>query len=140
MLGAKVTYADSEDRANGNVAVNAIDGDPETFWHTQWEPVETPYPHEIRIDLQKSVSLSGLTYTPRQDMENGRIGKYEVYVSDDLTRWGKPVARGTFAAGSDSQTVPFAAPAKGRYLRFVALSELNGHRFAAIADLDVILP
>jgi hypothetical protein len=139
-LGAKLIFADSEDLANGNMASNAIDDDPDTFWHTQWQPSETPYPHEIRIDLQKTVSLIGMSYTPRQDMENGRIGKYEVYVSDDPATWGEPVARGSFPPGDAVQTVTFLKPVKGRYLRFIALSELNGHPFAAIADLDVILP
>lgn len=139
-LGAKVIFADSEDRANGNLAANAIDGEPDTFWHTQWEPAESTYPHELRIDLQKSMQLTGLLYTPRQDMENGRIGRYEVFVSDNLKNWGEPAARGTFAPGSDSQAITFAKVQRGRFIRFVALSELNGHNFAAIADLDVIRP
>lgn len=139
-LGAKVIFADSEDRANGNLAANAIDGEPDTFWHTQWEPAESTYPHELRIDLQKSMQLTGLLYTPRQDMENGRIGRYEVFVSDDLKSWEEPAARGMFAPGSDSQAITFAKVQRGRFIRFVALSELNGHNFAAIADLDLIRP
>src|ERR1039458_8626057 len=34
-FGAKVIEADSEDSANGNVAANAIDGNPDTIWHTK---------------------------------------------------------------------------------------------------------
>ena len=140
MLGAKVISVDSEDRANGNVASNAIDDDPNTFWHTQWQPSETPYPHEILIDLQKPVRLAGLKYTPRQDMENGRIEKFEVYVSYDRMSWSEPAARGSFIPGGKTQTITFGKPVTGRYMKFIALSEIHGHPFAAIADLDVIIP
>ena len=136
-LGAKVVYVDSEDKANGNVAQNAIDGDPDTFWHTQWQPTETPSPHEIQIDLQKSVGLKGLRYLSRQDMENARIGSFEVYLSDDRENWGKPVAAGWFAHGDDWQLVAFEG--NGRYLRFVALSGLDGQNFVAAAELEVVL-
>jgi hypothetical protein len=136
-LGAKVVYADSEDKANGNVAANAIDGDPETFWHTQWQPVDPPCPHEIQIDLQRSVELAGLRCLPRQDMDNARIGRFEVYLSDDRGNWGTPVATGSFARGWDWQAVSFTG--KGRYLRLVALTGLDGQHYVAAAELDVVL-
>ncbi len=56
-----------------------LDGDPATIWHTSWQPMAQP-PHELILDLKKSVRLCGLTYLPRQDMTNGRIARYEVYV------------------------------------------------------------
>jgi hypothetical protein len=48
-----VLYVNSEETAgSNNVASNALDGDPNTLWHTQYSDVDpdTPYPHEIQLD------------------------------------------------------------------------------------------
>lgn len=52
----------------------------------------------------------------------------------DLERM-KPVAEGTLAAGNGWQTIRLAAPAKGRYLAFVAKSTHAGGDEVAIAEL-----
>jgi len=138
-LGAKVLRTDSEDVIHGNVAANVLDGEPETFWHTQWEPNEPPMPHEIVIEFAPSVELNGIICTSRQDMVNGHIKDFEVYVSDDPAKWGAPVHRGELANTVERQAISFRKSAKGRYLRFVALSEHSGHPYASMAELDVLL-
>jgi hypothetical protein len=55
-LGARVVETDSEDTAHGNVAAHAIDGDPDTFWHTRWTPRNDPMPHHLVIDLGRETS------------------------------------------------------------------------------------
>jgi hypothetical protein len=103
------------------------------------------YPHEIVVGFDKSVSLKGFRYLPRQDMRKGWIGDFEFYVSDDDRDWGEPVVKGRFSGGSQWQTVVFdehaaaASRKQGRYLRLVAVSPLNpAHKFAAIAELDIL--
>jgi hypothetical protein len=122
--GWKVSAVDSQETAAENgAAPNAIDGKPDTMWHTQWSGTPAPLPHEITIDLGASYPVNGLSYLPRQDGgTNGRIGRYEVYVSSDNVNWGTAVAAGEWADTTAEKTVPF--PAKtGRYLRLRALSE-----------------
>jgi alpha-glucosidase len=122
--GWKVSAVDSQETAAENgAAANAIDGKPDTMWHTQWSGTPAPLPHEITIDLDASYPVNGLSYLPRQDSgTNGRIGRYEVYVSSDNVNWGTAVATGEWADTTAEKTVPF--PAKtGRYLRLRALSE-----------------
>ncbi len=137
-LGGKILGADSE--APGFEAAKGIDGNPMTIWHTQYEPNQPDYPHELSIDLGKSVPIHGLSYLPRQDMRNGWISEYEVYVSDDPANWGNAVHHGSFARNNSRQTISFAKPVNGRYVRFVALKGIDGQKFASIAELDVILP
>jgi large repetitive protein len=87
---------------------NAIDGNVMTYWHTQWSSTDDPgHPHELVIDLGSAVEITGFTYLPRQDVENGRIANYEFYVSEDGDDWGEPVASGTFPNGSALQQVTF---------------------------------
>jgi F5/8 type C domain-containing protein len=41
-----------------------------------------PIPHEIQLDLGTARAVTDLYYQPRTDASpNGRIGRYEVYVS-----------------------------------------------------------
>ena len=119
--------------------VNAIDGDPNTIWHTPWENTSPSFPHEIQIDLEKPTKLQGIAYLPRQDHANGRIASYEVYLSDDGAQWGAAVAKGKFPNTNAEQKILFEHPRHARYIRLVALSEVNGNRFASIAELDVII-
>ena len=66
--------ADSQESLN--TAARAIDGDADTFWHTQYKTVKPPHPHRLTIDLGGSFSLSELRYTPRQTTgSNGNIGR-----------------------------------------------------------------
>ncbi len=123
-LAATVTYFDSQEITGENgAAVNAVDGNPATIWHTRWYPTADPLPHEIQLDLGTSSTVTGLSCLPRQDGGiNGRIGQYELYLSTDGTSWGTPVATGTLADTAAPQTVR-CRPTTARYLRLRALTE-----------------
>jgi hypothetical protein len=136
-LGAKVLRVDSEDRAHGHLASMAIDGDPETFWHTRWKP-DDPLPHEIVIDIGREVLLKGVTYLPRQDMANGRIAAAEIYCSNDPAHWGSIVARAKWRNSGEVQSLKFARSIQARYLKLVATREQRGQPFASIAELDIL--
>ena len=117
-------YSDSQELSGENgAATNAVDGSTTTFWHTKWYGGSDPLPHEIQLDLGSTRTVTGLTYLPRQDGgANGRIGKYEVYLSTDGTTWGGAVATGTFADDALLKTVRLW-PATARYIRLRALTE-----------------
>lgn len=65
--GWKAAYADSEEVSSHDVAANAIDGDPQTKWHTQWADGAPGQPHTLVIDLGVPVRFAGFRYLPRQD-------------------------------------------------------------------------
>ena len=50
----------------GYVPVLAIDGDPSTFWHTQFAPDKAALPQSITLNLGKVRTVSALGYLPRQ--------------------------------------------------------------------------
>ncbi|MCW1921487.1 discoidin domain-containing protein [Luteolibacter arcticus] len=133
----KILRADSEAKGEGEAAY-AIDGNPETYWHTQWQGSAPRPPHELAVDLGVKAELSGITVLPRQDQENGRVGEYEVFTSLDGNDWGKPAAKGKFSGGQSLERVPFEKPLTVRFVRLVALSEINGNPWSAIAELDVV--
>jgi beta-galactosidase len=115
----------------------AVDGDPMTFWHSPWCK-KVALPHELVIELKEQVAMQGLTYLPRQNSGSGRIGQYEVFVSSDGKEWGNAVAKGAFSPVSTVQNILFGKSVEARFIRLRALSEQNGHSYAAIAELEII--
>lgn len=88
--------ADSQELVGENgAAINAIDGNPNSIWHTQWRGGNPPPPHWLQVDLGTTALVSGLRYMPRPPATaNGTVAKYVVYVSSDGVNWGSPVAEG----------------------------------------------
>ncbi len=133
-----LVFVDSQDPI-GYPGTNAFDGNPNTFWHTEWRSgqVTTNPPHEIQINTGSSKAINGFTYLPRQDeISNGNIGQYEFYISDSSTTWGTPVMTGTFSNTSTLKTVSF--PAKtGRYIKLRGLTDASGSNYMNIAELDI---
>ena len=114
-----------------------IDDDPATLWHTAWDPV-APLPHSLVIGLKNPQEVFGLKYTPRADMANGRIADYEIYAGDDGHDWQRAAA-GRWPNRAAAQTVRFEKPVAARYLKLVALTEVNGNGFTSAAEIDVLL-
>ncbi len=116
-----------------------IDEDDQTLW--QLHAKDPALPHEVVIDLGQRYDLTGFTYLPPQSRYiDGTVVEYELYVSGNGKKWGKPVAAGTFANIKNSpvlQVVAFPRE-RGRYLRFVALREINDAQRSAIAEIGVI--
>src|SRR5690606_21578421 len=77
-------YVDSEELvAINRAATYAFDGDPATFWITEFFLKKAPLPHEIQINLGSAYEIYELDYLPRQEGTDGTITQYEVYISRD---------------------------------------------------------
>jgi hypothetical protein len=135
----KVVKADSEETAGEDgKAANAVDGDPGTIWHTQWQDANPEPPHEIIIELSQPCRISGFTYLPRQDdSDHGNIKDYEFYVSNDGDDFGKPVKKGTFENSKDKKTATFDS-IQCRFIKLKALSEVNDLAWASAAEIGII--
>jgi len=132
-----ITFVNSEEVILGNhSASNVLDGNPNTIWTTQWNNVEGP--HDIQIDLGAAFTIDAFRYLPRPNSggANGRIAHYHIYVSEDGRDWGSPVANGTFINSQAEQRVAFP-PKTGQFVRLVALTEVNGNRWAAMAEANI---
>jgi hypothetical protein len=115
----------------------AVDGDPDTFWHTEYIGAMPGYPHEFVIDLGKPRTVDGLIYVPRGDgSSNGRVKDYEVYVSDDGKAWGRAVSAGAWANDATTKYAPLP-PTHGRYVKLRGLSEVNNQPYMSAAEIAV---
>jgi hypothetical protein len=65
------------------------------------------------------------------------VKAYEVYLSTDGETWGSPVATGEFKNTTALQTATLKTPTAGRYLKFVANSEINGNAWSSAAEIGI---
>ena len=123
----------------GHEATNAIDGDPDTMWHTSWEGDMPNYPHELVVKFDTDRKLAGFTALPRQDgNQNGWIKDFVFYVSADGKTWGDSVVKGTFAKNAKIKTLKFAKPVTTKFVKLVALSGYADGPWASLAEFNVI--
>jgi tRNA A-37 threonylcarbamoyl transferase component Bud32 len=135
----KFVSVDSEETSGQNgYGENAVDGNPDTYWHTQWQDGSPGLPHEIIIELIPTSTIKGFTYLPRQDeSDHGTIKDYEFYVSDDGQEFGHPVKKGAFKPDKEKKTETFW-PIKCRFIKLRAISEINGLAWTSAAEIGVV--
>ena len=122
----KVTGFSSEADYEGSNAVNALDGDEQTLWHSDWA-YKAGMPQHLTVDLGRDYDLTDVTFLPRQDGgTNGDIFEAEVLVSDTADGYEMDTATsmGTFTFDNDGRVLTdrgdwkqmsFGA-ARGRYV------------------------
>ena len=115
----------------------AVDGNPETFWHSDWM-IGDGLPATFAIELPEMALLRGFRYTPRADMNRGRIADYSLEVSLDGKKWLPWGTDGQFPDSAEKQTVTFAKPVRAKFFRLTAKSDHGGANQAAIAEIELI--
>ena len=133
----QVVFASSEEPDEGE-AVQLVDGDESTIWHTMYSITLAKYPHWVDFDASEPKTMKGFTLLPRQDTGYGRIKNYEIYVSNDGKNWGEPILKGEFDRTADLKKVMFSKPVKARYIRFRALNAHYGVDYASAAEFALI--
>ena len=111
----------------------AVDGDINTFWHSEWSPPH-PLPQSLTVNLGQVRSVHNLHYQPRFDGNlNGTITGYKVYVSMNGTTFTQ-VTSGTWSADARQKTATFTAVA-ARYVRLEAVASVGGS-LASAAEIS----
>lgn len=115
---------------NSGPASRIIDGNPDTFWHTQWqgEGKNPPLPHEIIIDMQTQQDIMSVELYRRRIPNNNKDTKTVVFsISDDKDRW-KEIGLLDFpnAVDPNVQILLLPKPVSGRYFRAMVTASNNG--------------
>ncbi|WHY22128.1 discoidin domain-containing protein [Paenibacillus sp. G2S3] len=125
--------ATSTSNHSGNEASNVIDGEPSTYWHSEWDPM-AELPQSITLDLGKPRMVSKLKYLPRQNgSQNGNITSYELSTSLDGTTFSR-FTSGNWSDDSNEKMATFA-PVTSRYLKLTVTAGHGG--YASVAELHV---
>ena len=135
----KLLRFSSQNKLNDRLAIHAIDGDPTTLWHSRYVGGVVGPPHELLIDLGAIYDVTGFRYLARQAQGwNGTFGKTEFYVGGIASALGDPVLTTTFEKVRTAQAADLAQPVRGRFVKVLVLSEVNGGAWASAADLAVL--
>jgi len=124
----------------GRSITNAFDGTVETKWHSNYSKKENghakKHPYIVDIGLNGLYAINGFGYMARQDLGNGLIDKYEIYISRNKDDFGKPVYTGNFKVVKEVQKISFPA-VWGEYVKLKILSSHKGNKFASAAEFEV---
>ncbi len=123
-------------------AANAIDDNPSSMWHSQWERPRTKQPHFIEVDLGEMLLLKGFSYSPRIDgSKSGTVERYDFLVSDDGKKWTSVVRNGVFDNMLNNpvyQKVVFSKEVSARYIKFVSHSGILNEDWISMGEIGVI--
>lgn len=81
----------SSEELTGEGAVNgraraAIDGDVNTFWHSNWASTAPPFPHWLSVDMKQLNFVDKIALHPRNNNNNG-FTRFKLEGSVDGTTW-----------------------------------------------------
>ena len=112
----------------------ALDGDPNTLWHTDWYGTSRAN-HWIQLELSEDYVVDGLRYLPRTGSANGIITEYDIQVSDDGVNF-ESVAHGEWANNRSWKVVSFDG-IQAKFVRLVAVNAVtdNSYVFASAAEI-----
>lgn len=117
-------------------ADNAIDGRPETAWHSGRTPNREPLPQSITIDMGSIQSTQGLTYRPNfiTHSPGGIITGYNIYLSLDGNNFEK-VASGGWPGDVATKLVTWPEM-EARYVRLEGVKGVSD--MASASEIDII--
>ena len=139
-------WSNAPDQAEGLHPEYMLDGDVNTFFHSDWHGVVSD-PHYLEVDLGAGQSISefAISYTRRMNNNNNRPTEIIIEGSNDgetftairtLTEAedGLPTV-----AGNDSYTSPFITAAEGyRYIRFTVSQTNNATIFFTFSEFGLV--
>jgi YVTN family beta-propeller protein len=114
--GWLVQASSAETAGENGAATNAIDGNPSTWWHTQWQGAQPAHPHRFTVDLGSPQRLGGLRYLPRPGGGNGTVALWRLLTSADGVSWNQVLASGDLrdlGGEGEEKTVYFGNLARG---------------------------
>ena len=119
-------------------AVNAADNNPDTCWHSNWNPPEPTLPHALVIELKQPVTVKGFIQTPRKDCDHGRIAHYRIHASENGKDW-KTVAEGDWPNSDQPQKVMLEKAVTARFFKLESLREVQNRPWTSVAEFDVVV-
>jgi hypothetical protein len=135
IIGFSSQEANGEGANNGR-AVFAIDGNINTYWHTQWQGASPGPPHYLIIDMGEVKAIHGVSFVGRQADGGGKPNGVDVQTSVDNLNW---VDGGSFNLlnNKDLQKkfLPLTFGKNARYFKVIVNSAYNGS-YLQIAELN----
>ncbi len=130
-----IHYVSSEQPGSDD-AINCIDGNINTIWHTSHNASDSD--RTIIIKLDEPVYLSSVQYVPRQFGTNGRAKNAILYVSMDGVNWTIAGNAANWENNSNPKTIELNESTKTQYIKFVTTENWgDGRNFASAAMFNL---
>lgn len=141
-----VITASSEETAGEGAApqgraVAVLDGQPNTFWHSNWASSNNDPPHWLQIDVGVPVAFKGFKFRQRQG--NNSVKNLKVEISRDGQTWttieGSPFR---LLQNNDEQVFMLPEPVSFRFVKLSTPSrdDLWHGKYAMLSEVDLIIP
>lgn len=125
--------ANGEGAGNGKV-INALDNNPATYWHSQWQGGSPGPPHFFVIDMGEVKTLHGFSFLDRQSDNTGKPQHVVVATSMDNITWTNAGAF-TLANTKDLQPQVLPSAAGARYFK-ITIQDSYGATYTHLAELN----
>lgn len=133
IIGFSSQEANGEGANNGR-AIFALDGDNNTFWHTQWQGGSPGPPHYLIIDMGEVKTIHGIAFLGRQADAGGKPKEVNIQVSTDNVVWTEA---GSFTLQNNKNLQSTFLPngfKNARYFKAIVNSAYNGS-YTQVAEL-----
>lgn len=146
-VAAVSSAEDTRELPNGPGAL-VLDGNANTYWHTEWSPTKLPPPHHVIVKLGVTpVNLGRIRLTPRQDSGSGRPKDYDVFTANPANGncataiyGATPVASGTlsgdYALRTADQGITLATPVSALCVKVVYKSTWGWDTADGVTSLE----
>lgn len=141
-LNANMVSTNEQQATEGPIA-NAVDGNPETFFHSRWENGggNTAHNHHFQIQLTNVAQRFMFHYKSRHDNNgNTNIAEYKVLVSSDGSSWTE-VHQGQTGMGrnkgQDYFTTVIEHSSTFSHIKIEVLKNANQTKFFSVAELNL---
>ena len=115
-----------------NKALNALDGNTKTMWHTSWDGSDKEKYMIIKLD--KKAFISSLEYVPRQEGLNGVVKKVQVAVSMDKENWDV-VGQEDWNLDTTTKTISLNSDKPALYVKIIGLKTEGEFMSASMINL-----
>ncbi|MBV7529595.1 discoidin domain-containing protein [Chitinophaga sp. sic0106] len=129
--GWSIAYVSSQE--NDGQAVNLLDNNQSTVWHTQWKTTQPAHPHTVVVDMAAQRSIAGVSFLQRANL-NGSLKDITLYTSTDNVNW-TTIGSYTLANVNSRQYITLSSPQTVRYIKVVTASNYLGTHYAVLSEL-----
>lgn len=122
----------SGEGANNGTAICVLDGNPATYWHSQWAGATGQLPHHFTIDMKKELLVTSVDLQRRPNQRDTQGGNF--YISSDNVTF---TYIGSFQMAEVNEPQTFKVTSThGRYLK-VEITESRRPPFANMSEVYV---
>lgn len=126
----------SSEQAGENKAQCCIDGRLDTYWHTEYSPNKSPYPHFIIVDMKESTQVKAIAIARRQNNNNIAFA-FTLELSEDGESWTQVDKFSVSNAINGLQYVPLKEWRTGRYFRLTGVSSSTANFYMCLGEANL---